>query len=410
MHTLVNFWKSLEHVLGLADVPAAWRAQLDSEFDHVQAFLRPRGGLATYFPRLEKSPFEDFEVITLGPDDHVGVCAETGERKKLTTADITIHEIDQRRLSQQIAAALGCEFQPAPMNLPRSSRLGDYVVAGGQRHPVYLTMPLDPRSLRSVIDRLVATEAGPFLLLAPTRKRCTADGESLLRTKGAGLIALAEVLALDATGRLVSTDAAKVQLDVFRRLALSYRQPPCTVDEPYVFRRQGAMWILAYEGKSVVVPHLRGLQHVAQAIAKPYQLLPIAALVAEAAANDAPRAAGSSGVKLDQDAIDAYRERVRELNEEIEEAERYRDTVRHERLCEQRAMLESEVASAVGLGRRLREDSDTERLRVQVKNAVTRAVARVKKVHAELACHLTQSLHTGLFVSYEPPAPIPWAA
>lgn len=65
--------------------------------------------------------------------------------------------------------------------------------------------------------------------------------------------------------------------------------------------------------------------------------------------------------------------------------------------------LERELVSAFGLGGRARPSNDvTERARVNVKRAITRAIARIDEVCPALAVHLERSIQTGRFCRYDP--------
>jgi hypothetical protein len=48
------------------------------------------------------------------------------------------------------------------------------------------------------------------------------------------------------------------------------------------------------------------------------------------------------------------------------------------------------------------------RNRGSVKNAITRAIEKLEKIHAPLAKHLRDSIYTGIFCSYAPVTDIDW--
>jgi hypothetical protein len=77
MPGLRRFWRSLEVLEGCATVPAQWKQLLGSEYDRARQFLRCSGELATFYPH--RDPYLlIYRVVTHGPEDHVGICDETG--------------------------------------------------------------------------------------------------------------------------------------------------------------------------------------------------------------------------------------------------------------------------------------------------------------------------------------------
>jgi hypothetical protein len=117
------------------------------------------------------------------------------------------------------------------------------------------------------------------------------------------------------------------------------------------------------------------------------------------------------GPVLDQQAKTAYRERLRELEEDLAEATSWADPVRAARAREEMQFLTGELAAAVGLGGRDRTaGSAAERARVSITKVVKTALSRIRAHSPALADHLDATIHTGTFCSYtpDPRAPITW--
>src|SRR5205085_1404269 len=107
---------------------------------------------------------------------------------------------------------------------------------------------------------------------------------------------------------------------------------------------------------------------------------------------------------LDAEAKAAYRARVRELREDIEEAESFNDPERAARAHDELAFLARELAGAVGLGGRDRKvGSDAERARVNVTRAIRTALKRIADHDPALGRSLGGAIRTGTFCAYEPP-------
>jgi tetratricopeptide (TPR) repeat protein len=98
-----------------------------------------------------------------------------------------------------------------------------------------------------------------------------------------------------------------------------------------VFRREGDYWDVSFEGHTVHVRDLKGLRYLARLLADPdreYHVLDLVAAEAGSAAQvdggpaaSLPRSAfGDAGELLDPRAKDAYRRRLAEIEEDIEQA------------------------------------------------------------------------------------------
>ncbi len=104
---------------------------------------------------------------------------------------------------------------------------------------------------------------------------------------------------------------------------------------------------------------------------------------------------------LDAQAKAAYRRRLDELDQEMDDASVAGDLGRAERARDEREALIDALASAVGLGGRDRRlGDDAERARKAVTARIRDAVRRITDVHPELGAHLAESVHTGSWCAY----------
>lgn len=109
---------------------------------------------------------------------------------------------------------------------------------------------------------------------------------------------------------------------------------------------------------------------------------------------------------LDESAKNAYRARLVELRDELEEAQRFNDIFRTSKIREEMAILTNELARAFGLyGRSRLALSGAERARVRVTLAVKGAIEKISQYNSPVGWHLATSIRTGAFCSYRP-API----
>ena len=114
---------------------------------------------------------------------------------------------------------------------------------------------------------------------------------------------------------------------------------------------------------------------------------------------------------LDARAKEAYRRRLAEIEEDIEEARAMADAGRATQAGAERDFLVRELSRAVGLGGRDRiAGSASERARASVTRAVRQAMTRIRQHHPPLAKHLDHAIHTGTYCAYlpDPRAPATW--
>src|SRR5262249_50142796 len=133
------------------------------------------------------------------------------------------------------------------------------------------------------------------------------------------------------------------------------------------FQREGEYWTVSYDGSVVRLKDSKGLRQIAMLLAQPGKELhatDLEALVGRPAEPGAPgsgrradhgeldarRDWGDAGELLDAEARAAYKARLDDLQEEIDEAEEFNDPVRAERAREEREFLIRELARAVGIG------------------------------------------------------------
>jgi len=191
------------------------------------------------------------------------------------------------------------------------------------------------------------------------------------------------------------------------------------------FVREGEFWTLAFAGEVSRVRDAKGMRAIAYLLATGAEEVHVSAVAAAQEGRPAglPRpAAGASaqeglrsdvsadsGVILDPQAKRAYRNRLHELEAEVEEAESWNDLDRASRAREEIGFLTRELSVAVGLGGRDRKGtSDVERARVNVTKRIKAAIERIRDVHPALARHLAASIRTGTFCCYDPPDATGW--
>ena len=120
---------------------------------------------------------------------------------------------------------------------------------------------------------------------------------------------------------------------------------------------------------------------------------------------------GDAGPLLDASARRAYKQRVEDLQDELEEAERFNDTARAERARVELDFIADELARGVGLGGRdRRAASGSERARVNATRTIGAAIKRIAAGSPRLGEHLRASVRTGYACVYapDPTSPVRW--
>jgi hypothetical protein len=121
------------------------------------------------------------------------------------------------------------------------------------------------------------------------------------------------------------------------------------------------------------------------------------------------RAAANGDPMLDARARTELAGRLRDLHAELDEAERFADLGRIERLRSETAAIERHLASALGLGGHARRiGGPVERARKAVYNRLRAVIATIDAEHPALGRHLARSIRTGTFCSYRPERPVAW--
>jgi len=201
-----------------------------------------------------------------------------------------------------------------------------------------------------------------------------------------------------------------------------------------IFRKEGEYWAIGYASKSFRLKDTKGLGYIAHLLRHPgaeFHVLDLAGGIAgqrddaetSPSAQGLPRgdedlekagihigSLGDAGEMLDEQAKVAYRRRLSELHEELEEAKRLGNVERAEQAEEEIDALTSELSRAVGLGgRNRRAASASERARQSIAKTIKSVLDRIAQSDAALGDLLSRCIRTGNFCSYQPDPDLPIA-
>jgi hypothetical protein len=172
-----------------------------------------------------------------------------------------------------------------------------------------------------------------------------------------------------------------------------------------VFRKKGQVWILRFAGgeESILLPS-KGAAYLHLLLSQPRIQRSAIDLACAVAKNPAQYALGDAGEKSDREALAAYRSKLIELREELQEAKDNNDPGAQERIQEEIESYTQQIREARGLGGRLRKESDDrERVRKAVGNAVKRAIKEIAQFDQRLAEHFSAHVFCGQNPRYAPP-------
>src|SRR6202171_352812 len=198
-----------------------------------------------------------------------------------------------------------------------------------------------------------------------------------------------------------------------------------SLPEQAIFRKEGEYWAIGYARKAFRLKDTKGLGYLAHLLRHPsaefHVLDLVGGIASERDQDDADQEArglprgdedlkragihvgslGDAGEMLDDQAKVAYRRRLSELREELEEAKELGNVDRAERAEEEIDTLTKELSRAVGLGgRNRRAASVSERARQSITKTIKAVLERINEADSRLGDILSRCIKTGTFCSY----------
>ncbi|HSD10438.1 MAG TPA: hypothetical protein VLF14_05620, partial [Candidatus Binatia bacterium] len=243
----------------------------------------------------------------------------------------------------------------------------------------------------------------------------------LLRRAGKGDREKAEKLLLAAgdIGRRLQIPRITERIDTLREL----RPEPSPAVQPArnEFRREGDTWVLHFAGVSKQLRDSKGLRYIGRLLGDPgeefhvFRLVDVGLTVLETGALSADgattlrRGLGDAGELIDERARSEYAHRIADLRSELEQAAKWNDRGREERLSIEIDALSRQLTAAYGFGGRTRRATDmAERVRKAVCNRIRDALTRISREHPALGRHLEAAIRLGTFCRYAPSVEINW--
>ena len=164
-------------------------------------------------------------------------------------------------------------------------------------------------------------------------------------------------------------------------------------------RRDGQDWLLQAGPEQARLRDSRGLHYLRALLAAPGREIPALDLVA----GGPGLTPSDTGPLLDAAARNTYRQRIRELDDELAAADRAGDSAAADKAHQERQALIGELRRATGLaGRPRRATADAERARVNVTRTLRAAIDRITVAAPIAGSHLNSSIRTGTLCRYQP--------
>jgi tetratricopeptide (TPR) repeat protein len=218
------------------------------------------------------------------------------------------------------------------------------------------------------------------------------------------------------------TDYRRHALDTATRPDAA-RQGGSTKTMLYTLCQEGDYWALSCSDKTVRLKDAKGLHHLAYLLRHPGVEVPATYLAGVnsysiGGPNEPTNGGdfggvhydlGDAGPQLDARAKADYTRRIKELQAELTEAERFNDIGRAERVRREIEALAAELRAATGPGGiDRRAASHAERARSTVSKRIRFAIRQVQKSSPALGNHLSKAIRTGYHCIYQPTESISW--
>jgi len=160
---------------------------------------------------------------------------------------------------------------------------------------------------------------------------------------------------------------------------------------------------ICFEGRDVILPEVKGYADIEQLIVRSGEEIHCSELMGGISHGS------GSDVLLDEKARATYRDRILELQADLEEAESRDKPRAAEEIREELDILLDHLAQASGLRGRSRKLNDpNERARSAVTWRIRSAIKKISVVHPALGKHFGYAVRTGVFCSYLPEKPVDW--
>ncbi|MGH8860848.1 MAG: ATPase, partial [Jatrophihabitantaceae bacterium] len=204
--------------------------------------------------------------------------------------------------------------------------------------------------------------------------------------------------------------------ELYAQLGVTQRLGGKTRFDEAALVRAGEVWTVSFAGRTATLRDSKGLRDLVLLLGQPGRPVPAVELATSTGAvrrtsgrEDGLHEPGDLGAVIDASARHAYRDRLRQLDRDADDADRDADVAWAAAIAAERDALVAELSTAYGLGGRPRRaGSPVERARTTVTARIRDSIRRIEPVHPEFGRHLRAAIRTGTLCSYEPEAAPTW--
>jgi hypothetical protein len=378
--------------------PTAWR-RLPAITRHAleEAGLAIRAGFADRIPCPVCTTHHVEAVIrrqhSNGPERYYIRCPRE-MRVEVQDHDRQVWRFNVDAFAQAIAASMGLEGSVKLLRGDRLIHLGNLSFRG-VRTEVFLARGLARRDAAGIAASLPRTVI-PAVVFVPSAQPPEVQWGDVKP----------HVFALEgchhfADGRL-GVDRGLIEHAVHR-----YLRENVAADN--VFRCKGDFWEVAFDGSPVKhISNTKGMRYIHRLLWEPERVMSAVDLMAAEAGIDPRLARGTSGEEIDDKGRLEMRRMYQGLLEDRAKAEKLGDETARAVVQKEITLTETELLRRLCKDGTARENSDAERVRKSVSNALRRGIEQVREQLPELWRHLSTSIQSGSDVQYLPAQEVDW--
>jgi TolB-like protein/Tfp pilus assembly protein PilF len=169
-----------------------------------------------------------------------------------------------------------------------------------------------------------------------------------------------------------------------------------------LFQKQTDFWDLSYDGTGVQLAEVKGFYDLKKLLKHPGQPIHCAELMGTTINT-------SKQPVIDEKARQAYQEKIKDLQQQITQAEQDNDLGVLSRLQNEYDQILEHLSSSLGLSGKIRQAGNPiEKARSAVTWRIRNAISKIERAHPSLGKHLSRSINTGTFCSYDPENQVDW--
>ncbi len=352
-------------------------------------------------------------IVEHGQNNIVAVCPHGEERPYLVPPkDLLIYRLNSATLHAGISKELNLEIRHDPVpDFYQTWQLGSFAVPTGKRFPVFVTCQNDNHEFADITKQLCLTTDTPFALLAPTRQHLSREAEQLLMAHGSVFLSLTEEFQFDPNGELLRKRDPSLMFRQF--FPANYWAGEDDNLPANIFRQRGSRWEMRFQGGEIFyINSQKGTEYIATLLATPNKGFSVLDLYHGGVAPEEVKASFDSTdfEAMDMQYLKECKDRLDELNPEIEAAQDLHNLTELESLHREKDELLKLVMDATGVpGKPTKTRDPLKKPRDAVNRSIRKVIKGIAKVkHTTLAGHFDKFITPGGEKIYKPHEEIWW--